>query len=159
MKKENNKKNIRSNGEKQDWNELCLYVKKNILKYEDNMGFPKHLALRLMGLSQGKYIANNSIENQAKYSFKIILYTFKVCKDKINNYLYSNQTNIQDENHKINLVMKFVEAEINDVYLRCKNAQKNSTKTLNANIAQQESESADYKTKKNDVSDKLNKLW
>lgn len=30
-----------------EWIELCEYVKKEILKYDDNMKFPTYLALKL----------------------------------------------------------------------------------------------------------------
>ena len=35
--------------ENEQWNELCEYVKKEILEYDDNMKFPQYLALKLQG--------------------------------------------------------------------------------------------------------------
>lgn len=152
-------KNKRTKEENSDWFELCGYVKSEIFKYDSSMKFPKYLALRLMGLSQGKYIANNAIENQAKYTFKIILCTFKVCRSKIHNYIHSNQTKIQDEKHKINLIMKFVEDEINDVYIRYQAAEEKDKKIENLELNNQQNQAANYTSKTTDSNDKLNKLW
>lgn len=38
--------------EKSSWNELCDYVKREILEYDENMKFPKYLALKLQGLKK-----------------------------------------------------------------------------------------------------------
>ena len=35
--------------EKSSWNELCDYVKREILEYDENMKFPKYLALKVNG--------------------------------------------------------------------------------------------------------------
>ena len=36
--------------EKSSWNELCDYVKREILEYDENMKFPKYIALKLKGI-------------------------------------------------------------------------------------------------------------
>ena len=74
----NNVKNKMTEKEKKDWNELCEYVKKEILQYDDSLKFPKHLALRLKGLKDGKFMCNNNTQNLANYSFEEILLTFKI---------------------------------------------------------------------------------
>lgn len=101
--------------EKQSWAELCLYVKKEILDYDDNMKFPKHLALRLKGLHMGQFIANKNIKVQANYSFDIILKTFKEYKNTILNAI--RQKNFKTEQNKINYILAIIERNINDVYL------------------------------------------
>ena len=66
-----------------DWIELCEYVKREILEYDDNMKFPQYLALKLQGIKKGQHIANNNIKAQANYDDKTLLCTFKLCKQKI----------------------------------------------------------------------------
>lgn len=53
--------------EKSSWNELCDYVKREILEYDENMKFPKYLALKLQGLKKGEHIANKNIRASASY--------------------------------------------------------------------------------------------
>lgn len=108
-----------------DWIELCNYIKDNILEYSSEMKFPKYLALRLKGLSEGNFIANKNIKPNAKYSFETILLTCKLVKPKILKYFFNNAVKIKDERHKINLILYFIEQEINDVALRLQQKQKN----------------------------------
>ena len=85
----------------QTWTELCTYIKKEILQYDDTMKFPKYLALRLKGLSEGKFIANKNTKSQGEYSFRTILYTCQIVRPKILNYFSQNSARIKDEQHKI----------------------------------------------------------
>lgn len=116
--------------EKVEFNELYNYVKKQVLKYDDSQNLPKSIVLRLKGLKNGKYMENLSQKDNANYSYKIILYTFQICKPQIDSALSSVE--FKNENHKINYIIKIVEASINDVYLRLKKVeeQKNRTKNL-----------------------------
>ena len=45
-----------------EWDELYQYIKKDILQYDDNKKLPKWFVLRLKGLNQGKFCANNNIK-------------------------------------------------------------------------------------------------
>jgi hypothetical protein len=146
--------------EKKEWKELCDYVKLNILEYDNNMKFPTFLAIRLKGLKEGKFICNNSTQQQASYDYKTILYTFMLCKNTIVAYLHNNQTKFQDdENYKINFIMKVIEKEINDVYLRLKNKKESINKIENKDMSNQINESAEYITKSKTVNEKLKKIW
>ena len=49
-------RNIKKKDNEQ-WIELCEYVKKEILEYDDNMKFPQYLALKLQGIKRGEHIA------------------------------------------------------------------------------------------------------
>lgn len=142
-----------------EWKELCEYVKKEILQYDDNMKFPKYLALRLQGLKKGQHIANNNIDDQAHYDDYTILCTFKICKTKIIDYLHKNATKIKNEQHKINLIMKIIEPEINDVYLRLRNAKRMSKHINEKSFDNQANEGAEYKKKTKNVNEKLKKLF
>ena len=142
-----------------EWIELCEYVKKEILSYDDNMKFPSYLALRLQGIKTGKHIANNKIQNQAKYDDRTLLFTFKICKPKILDYLHKNETSIKDERHKINLIMKFVEQEINDVYIRLQQGKKKEENIHKIAFDNQFNESAEYVKKGKDVKERLKEIW
>lgn len=121
MKRERDK-NTQQTRKDEDWITLCEYIKKEILNYDDNMRFPKVLALRLRGLQYGQYIANNNIEREAKYDAYTLLCTFKLCRNRIVNYFLTNEAKIKDEKHKINIMMKIIESEVNDVYIRMQQA-------------------------------------
>lgn len=152
MSNTKNKKNA-------DWIELCEYVKKEILEYDDNMKFPTYLALKLQGIKRGEHIANNSHERMANYDDLTILCTFKLCKNKILKYLRENETKIKDEKHKINIILKIIEPEINDVYLRLIKAEKIKSNVENNNFDSQFNQAAEYTKKSKNVSEKLKELF
>ena len=79
-----------------DWVELCEYVKKEILQYDDNMKIPTYLVLKLQGLKKGQHIANNNIETNACYDDYTLLCAFKICKRKIIDYISKNEIKIKD---------------------------------------------------------------
>ena len=45
--------------EKQEWYKLYEYVKKDILGYNEEQSLPEYVTSRLLGLSRGKFMANN----------------------------------------------------------------------------------------------------
>lgn len=150
-------RNIKRKDEK--WIELCEYVKKEILEYDDNMKFPQYLALKLQGIKRGEHIANKNHTANANYDDYTILCTFKLCKKKIVTYLHENEKKIKDENHKINLIMKMIEPEINDVYLRIQRAEKTKSKVEQQPFDNQSNENAEYVKKTKEVNDKMKKLF
>ena len=141
------------------WNELCDYVKKEILEYDDNMKFPQYLALKLQGIKRGEHIANNNHTAKANYDDYTILCTFKLCKKKIVTYLHENEKNIQGERHRINLIVKMIEPEINDVYLRIQRAEKTKSKVEQQTFDNQSNESAGYVKKTKEINEKMKKLF
>lgn len=159
MKGDDSLRNIKKKEEDSSWVELCEYVKKNILEYDDNMLFPKYLALKLRGLKKGQYIANNNCQKNANYDDNTLLCTFKLCKKKIVDYLHNNDKKINDENHKINLIIKMIEPEINDVYMRLQTAEKIKSKVENEAFENQSNTNAGYVKKTKDVNDKLKNLF
>jgi len=150
-----------TNEEKQDWSDLCNYVKYDILDYTKDMKFPKFLVLRLKGLAEGNFISNKKQKPNAKYSFKEILLTCKVCKTKIKTYFTNNSAKIKDESHKINLIMGFIEQEINDVVQRISNKQKSEEKINELDLSIMVNDKAEYKSSNNtkNPNKKLEKLW
>ena len=109
--------------EKEQFDILCKYVKESILKYDDTMKLSKYLILRLKGLRQGKFIANKKQEAQASYGYDVILKTFKYSAYDINDYIARNSDRIKDEQHLVNLIMMFVEKNINTVVEKLKQKQ------------------------------------
>lgn len=110
-----------------EWNELYQYVKKDILNYDENMKLPRFLILRILGLKNGKFVANNKIQPLANYTFNEILMTFKINKITINNAL-SNSRKFKDEKHKINYIMAIIESKINDITIRYRNIENSKEK-------------------------------
>lgn len=107
--------------EKAEWDALYEYVRTNIMKYDKNQSLPQDIVTRLKGLLTGNYKANRHIKKNANYSYTTILNTFKFCSPNIQRALRNG--NFKDEQHKFNYVCKIVENNINDVYLRMKNAE------------------------------------
>lgn len=141
----------------QDWIDLCKYVKKELLQYDDSIKFPKYLALRLKGLSEGKFIANNNTKPKAKYSFKTILLTCMIIKPKVLNYFKNNTAKIKDENHKINLIMMFIEQEINNVVIKIEERERTKKELDKLNIP--DYKPTEYKKHSNKENKNLKDLW
>ena len=107
--------------EKQEFDKLYQYVKK-LLGYDESMALPKFMVMRLKGLKDGKFIANNKTTTMANYDYNTILLTFMFCKDKIQQALQSKK--FTSEQNKFNYILAIVNNNINDVVIRMKNAKK-----------------------------------
>lgn len=138
-----------------EWDELYQYVKIDILQYQDKK-MPKEMVLRLLGLKDGKFYANNKVKAEAVYDYKLILLTFKLMKGTILQCL--NNVEIKDERHKVNLIMKIIESEINNVKDRLEAKKKSEEKLLGTDLSHQIHEQQQY-TKKSNRTDKLKELW
>lgn len=140
--------------EKRDWEELYNYVK-NLLNYDENQSLSKAMVLRLKGLLSNKFMENNNIQSTANYSYQTVLATFKSCSPQVQKALRTN--NFRDEQHKFNYILKIVESNINDVYLRMKNIEKAKEEAKNVVVETYSHVGAEYKPtkKKNKFSD----LW
>ena len=123
------------------------------------MKIPQTLALRLKGLAQGNFMANKYIKPNASYTYEQILITCKVCKPKIKDYFSKNSAKINGETHKINLIMKFLEQEINDVVLKIQQKEQIDTEILRMSFENHTEDKADYKTETTNVKDKFDELW
>ena len=100
--------------EKKEFIELVDYVKNEILKYDSNVKTTKFLVLRLQGLRSGQYLKNNKNKEGEKYSYKVILNTFKCCKLDIE--LVLQKTKFTNEQHKINTIIKIVSNDLDRIY-------------------------------------------
>ena len=142
--------------DKQEWEELYYYVKR-LMGYDENQALSSAMVLRLKGLLTNKFMENNNIKSTANYSYKTILNTFKFCSQDIQKALRSNRFN--DEMHKFNFILKIVERNINNVYVRMKNIQKAKEEAKNMEIDTAYT-GAEYQRKTKETNNKfLNELW
>ena len=143
--------------EKKYWENLYFYVKK-MLGYDENQALSSTMVLRLKGLLTNKFIENGNIQDGANYSYEVILNTFKFCSPTINKALKTNSWS--NEVHRFNYILKIVESNINNVYLRMKNVQKTKEEAENTTIDTANHVGADYQRKTKEVNNKLlNDLW
>ena len=142
--------------EKQDWELLYMYVKSNIMGYDENQALSSTMVLRLKGLLTNKFIENNNIQSTANYSYETILNTFKFCLPDIQRALRIN--NFKDESHKFNYILKIVEKSINTVYMRMKNAEKAKEEAKNTTVEAPTHTGAEFKPREK-KKDKFTDLW
>lgn len=143
--------------EKQDWEELYFYVK-NLLGYDENQALSSTMVLRLKGLLTNKFIENGNIESTANYSYETILNTFKFCSQEIHKALKTKSWT--SEQHKFNYILKIVEGNINNVYMRMKNVEKAKEEAKNITVDTANHTGAEYQKKTKEMTNKLlNDLW
>lgn len=144
--------------EKEQWDKLYQYVKKEILLYDNSQSIPSNLILRLKGLTKGKYMENRNTEDKADYSYEIILYTFQICKPSIMSALASRT--FDSELYKFNYICKIVESNINDVYLRVMKAKKTEENIEAMDTSILSHDGGKYQKKTEELKNKrLNELW
>lgn len=142
--------------EKQDWESLYMYVKSNIMGYDENQALSSAMVLRLKGLLTNKFMENKNIESTANYSYETILNTFKFCSSDIQKALRTNR--FVDEQHKFNYILKIVEKNINNVYIRMKNAEKAKEEAKNTTVEMPAHIGAEFKPKEK-KENKFTNLW
>lgn len=141
--------------DKQDWESLYYYVK-NLLGYDKNQALPSTMVLRLKGLLTSKFMENNNIKDNANYSYETILNTFKFCSPQIQKALRTN--NFKNETHRFNYILKIVESNINDVYIKMKALEKAKEEAKNTIVEIYTHVGAEYKPKEK-KKDKFSDLW
>lgn len=141
----------------EDFDELYHYIRKEIMGYDDEQTLSRYFVLRLKGLAEGKFISNKKEKSYGSYSYKTILYTFKIGKAKIFKAFAS--VPIKDEGHKINLIMMIIEREINDVVDRVRKVNESNRKMKVKKLPQQNNEQAEYKAKTKRRNKELDDLW
>ena len=110
-----------SQQEIEDWEKLYDYVRYNVLGYDDNQSLSRTMVLRLKGLLNNKFMANNNIDDTANYSYEVVLNTFKFCTMDIQKALRT--VTFENEDHRFNYILKIVEPNLNTVYMRMKNSE------------------------------------
>lgn len=144
--------------EKEQWDNLYRYVKKEILMYDNAQSIPSNLILRLKGLSKGKFMENKSQKDKADYSYEIILYAFQISKPTILSAIKCKT--FDTEMQKFNYICKIVENNINDVYIKLNNVKASVKKTQNIDTKIFENKGSKYSKKTVDnTNPKLKDLW
>ena len=142
--------------EKRDWESLYMYVKINIMGYDENQALSNAMVLRLKGLLTNKFMENKNVESTANYSYETILNTFKFCYPDISRALRTN--NWANEMHKFNYVLKVVEKNINTVYIKMKNVQKAKEEAKSMTVEAPTHDGAEFKPREK-KKDKFTDLW
>ena len=140
------------------WEKLYDYVNYQIMGYKKNM-LSSYMISRLKGLREGKYFQNTQQDVEGIYPSKVILNTFKFCMPNIQRAL--NNNSFKDEKHKFNYILKIVEDNLNNVYIRMKNVEKVKEEADNLDVSNTAEYVNTFKAK-NDTSkasDKYNDLW
>lgn len=138
--------------EEKKFKELCEYVKKEIMGYDENQKLSKHMCLRLRGMKDGKFIANKTTPSMAHYSYDIILLTFKYIKHHgLDNLLIGKKFN--SEEHKFNYIMVIISNNINTVYNKVKKIREEQNRSDNIKVV----ELPNYKNKYESIPKKVNK--
>lgn len=146
-----------SQQEKQDWDALYQYVKTNVMGYDMNQSLSKQMCLRLKGLLKNKFIENHNIPDTANYSYQVVLNTFKFCNLSIQKGFNTNT--FQDENHRFNYALKIVERNLNDVYIRMRDAEKSKELAKEHDVSESNNYVNTFKSKKNNDRKKYDDLW
>lgn len=143
--------------ERDAWDSLYEYVRTKVMRYDSNQALPSQIVLRLKGMLNGKFMANGSTKDMANYSYDVVLNTFKYSMPDIQRALGS--VSFRDESHKFNYIMKIVERNLNDVYMRMKGAERAREEIKDMKMDVATHHGATYKKKTKDVSSRLNDLW
>ena len=124
-----------SKEEKEQWNKLYSYIHDVIMGYDEKTALDRYFVLRLKGLKEGKFIANNKTKLYGEYTFQEILATFMYCKSEIVKGLTFND--FKDNQHKINYIMFLVELQLNMIRERIRNKAKEEKQIEQVEIAEQ----------------------
>lgn len=147
-----------SSEEIDDWNELYEYVRTNIMKYDKSQSLDSKMVARLQGLMKGKYMVSYKTVDNADYSYKTILNTFKYCSPDIHRAL--TYKSFDNEWIKFNYIAKIVENNINTVYVKMQNTEKSKEKTINMSMDVLDYTGATYQNKTKASKNKLlDDLW
>lgn len=143
--------------EKDSFDKLYQYIKEEIFEYKEQ-SLPKYMVLRIKGLAEGKFIANNNVKSMGKYTYQQILFTFKINKLKIKEII--NSSNFKNEQHRFNTIMLIIEKDINDVVARLNQKVQSERKLESIDLENIIHEGAEYKNKSNkQLNNELNDLW
>lgn len=141
--------------EKKDWNDVYQYFKKEIMGYDDNQKLDSYTVLRLKGLQKGQHMANRNNAVLANYPYSIILLTLKYVKPRLDDLF--KVTKFNDDTHKVNYVLKIVEANINNVYNKAKQIKEEQTRAVEIKVYDLPNYTNKYENKK--VDKKLEEFW
>lgn len=143
--------------DKLEFDELYDFVKFSVFNYKKEQALPSVIVLRLKGMAEGKYIANNKTKSYANYSFKVLLLTFKACMPKI--ISSTSNKNFNSDIQKFNYICKIVEPKINDIYNRLIEVERVNKKAERIEVINNNKNGAEYQKKTKKTLKQLNDLW
>ena len=144
-----------SDKDKEDWALLYSHVK-SLMGYDESQALSRNMVLRLKGLSTNKFMENKKIADTASYSYEVILNTFKYCSPELQKVLRTNRFN--DENHRFNFILKIVERNINNVYMKMKSIEKAKEEAKNTMVEIPTHIGAEFKPRKK-KKERFSDLW
>lgn len=148
----------KQNQNEEKFQELCEYVKKEIMGYDKNQKLTKHMILRLRGASEGKFIANKVTAPMAHYPFDVILLTFKYIKPRLDDIMRTKTFN--SEEHKFNYIMIIMSNNINLVYNKVKKIKEEQRRVKQIEATDLPNYNNKYiKPEGKNVDTKLEKFW
>jgi hypothetical protein len=123
--------------EKCIFNEICNFIKTEILHYDKQQSLPLYFIQRIYDLRNGTVVLpkiGRVKQSKEGYSYEVILETFKKHLQDINFWVSKKQ--FKNEQVKINYIMKIIDGNINDIYLKQKQEKKieNEQETITTNI-------------------------
>lgn len=142
--------------EEKKFRELCSYVKNDIMKYDSNQKLSEYMILRLRGLKDGKFIANNNIPSMANYSYDIILLTFKYVKQHNLDYILSTKK-FDNETKKFNYILAIVSNNINSIYNKVKQIKEEQSRAVEIRVDDLPNYINRYEAR--EVNNNLEKFW
>lgn len=143
--------------DQEDWDSLYWFVHTKIMGYDKNQALTRDMIYRLKGLLHGKFMANNKLDDMANYSYELVLITFKFCLPKIQKGFASNS--FTDEMRKFNYAVKIVENNLNNVYIRLKNAERAKQKLKETDLSETSQYVNLFKPREVEIDDSLDDLW
>ena len=149
------KRKIMTKEEKEQWDELYSYVK-GLMGYDEKTALDRYFVLRLKGLKEGKFIANNKTKLYGEYTFQEILATFMYCKSEIVKGLTFND--FKDNQHKINYIMFLVELQLNMIRERIRSKTKEEKQIEQIEITEESTIKYVNKNKGKNINNRLKGL-
>ena len=145
----------------QDFRTLCEWIEINIFNYDITKGqrLQTDACLVLVGLKNGKSVANRNTECYGDYPYNVILMTFKANKMYIMNAIQGKD--FKSERIKMTYVCKIIQDKLNDVYTRYLNAQKTQEKVETVDTSIMTHDGAEYKSSNTErkINKRLEGLW
>ena len=143
----------------QEFRDLCKWLEINIFNYDIDNGqrLQTDACLVLVGLRNGKDVANLLTEDNGYYPWNVILMTFKANKSLILKSISGK--NFTSERTKMTYICKIVRDQINDMYSRYLNIQKTKEKVEHVDTSIMTNEGAEYQMTKHKTNKRLEGLW
>lgn len=148
------------NKEKYGWNELCDFVKIDVLGYDSVQQLPKFLIQRLQDIRNGTTTepeVGRVVRYKEGYEYEIILETFKECLEDIK--FWAGKKSFKTERSRINYIMTIIENHIGEIYEKKKCENQRLDKVINQQFKDLDVINMDYKPvelKKNNTPKKVN---